>query len=130
MRKVLLVDDGKSSRYVLRMLLQKHNCEVNTANDAKVALHMVNENPPDAIFMDIFMPGMGGIEALGLLKANPKTAHIPVVICTAHDEPEYLAKAHEAGAIGLIYKPCMDNDVSVMLAAIDEAITTQTSLKL
>jgi CheY-like chemotaxis protein len=102
--KILLVDDSKSARYALRLQLQQHKVMVETADSAESALERVRESPPDAIFMDHRMPGMSGLEAMDILKTTPATAHIPVVICTPHKDPESLAKAREKGAFDIFSK--------------------------
>jgi len=124
-RKILLVDDSKSARYALRLLLQKHGCEVDTAESAEAALEKVNASLPDAIFMDPLMPGMNGFEALDILKADPRTAHIPVVMCTSNDELPYQLQAQEKGALGILPKPATPEKLSTILAAIDAAVAAQ-----
>lgn len=94
-RKILLVDDSKSARYALRLSLQRHDCEVDTADSAESGLEKIKQDLPDAIFMDHLMPGMNGFEALDLLKADPRTAHIPVVMCTSNDDEPYRRQAQE-----------------------------------
>jgi len=102
--KVLLVDDSKSARYALRLQLQRHGMTVETADAAETALERVRDTPPDAIFMDHTMPGMNGFEALDILKATPSTAHIPVVMCTSNEDPEFIAQAKKKGAIDILSK--------------------------
>jgi CheY-like chemotaxis protein len=102
--KVLLVDDSRSARYALRLQLQQHNVTVETADAAESALDRIRESPPDVIFMDHTMPGMSGFEALDILKSGPSTAHIPVVMCTSHEEPEFIAQAKKKGALDTLSK--------------------------
>jgi CheY-like chemotaxis protein len=102
--KVLLVDDSKSARYALRLQLQQHSVTVETADAAESALDRIRESPPDVIFMDHTMPGMSGFEALDILKSSPSTAHIPVVMCTSHEDPEFIAQAKKKGALDTLSK--------------------------
>lgn len=125
MRKILLVDDSKSARYALRLLLQKHGCEVEAVESAEKALEQVSTDLPDAIFMDHLMPGMNGFEALEALKANPQTAHIPVVMCTSNDELPYQQQAQEKGALGILPKPATPEKLTAILEAIDTTIAAQ-----
>jgi CheY-like chemotaxis protein len=120
-RKILLVDDSKSARYALRLLLQKHECEVDTAESAEIGLEKVSASLPDAIFMDHLMPGMNGFEALDVLKRNPRTAHIPVVMCTSNDDQPYQDEARSKGALGILPKPATPDKLAAVLAAIDAA---------
>lgn len=102
--KILLVDDSTPARYVLRLQLQRQGVQVDTAESAEAALGRVRESPPDAILMDHTMPGMNGFEALEILKSSPDTADIPVVMCTAHDDPAFSAQAVRRGALGVLAK--------------------------
>jgi CheY-like chemotaxis protein len=121
-RKILLVDDSKSARYALRLSLQRHDCEVDTADSAESGLEKIKQDLPDAIFMDHLMPGMNGFEALDLLKADPRTAHIPVVMCTSNDDEPYRRQAQEKGALGTLPKPTNPDKLKSTLEAIDSAI--------
>lgn len=120
-RKILLVDDSKSARYALRLLLQKHDCEVDTAESGESALEKVQQSLPDAIFMDHLMPGMNGFEALDALKADGRTTHIPVVMCTSNDDAPYQRQALEKGALGILPKPATPQKLEAVLQAIDAA---------
>jgi CheY-like chemotaxis protein len=121
-RKILLVDDSKSARYALRLLLQRHSCDVDTAESAESALEKVQAALPDAIFMDHLMPGMNGFEALDVLKGDSRTAHIPVVMCTSNDDVPYQLQAKEKGALGILPKPATPDSLQAMLEAVDTAI--------
>jgi len=121
-RKVLLVDDSKSARYALKLLLQKQNLEVDTAESAEDALAKIKENAPEAVFMDNLMPGMNGLEALEILKKDATTAHIPVVMCTSNDEDHHQHEAREKGALGILPKPATPNKLADILTAIESNI--------
>jgi CheY-like chemotaxis protein len=113
--KILLVDDSKSARYALRLQLQQHDMKVETSDAAESALERVRESPPDAIFMDYTMPGMSGFEALDILKASPATAHIPVIMCTSHEDPEFLAQAKRKGALDVLSKAAAPEKLGQLL---------------
>ncbi len=104
-KHALLVDDSKSARFALRQVLQRKGFEVDMAESAEVALEMVSQSQVDAIFMDHMMPGMDGYEAAAILKSDPASAHIPIVMCTSNDQEEYVRKARETGAVGILPKP-------------------------
>jgi CheY-like chemotaxis protein len=126
-RKILLVDDSKSARYALRLLLQKQDCEVDTAESAEIALERVRSELPYAIFMDHLMPGMNGFEALDALKEDPRTARIPVVMCTSNDDEPYQRQAREKGALGILPKPATQERLSSILNAIDDAVAAAST---
>jgi CheY-like chemotaxis protein len=116
--KILLVDDSKTARYALRLKLQGQGVQVDTAESAEAALDRVRTTPPDAILMDHTMPRMNGFEALEILKSNPGTAHIPVVMCTAHDDPVFSAQAVRRGALGVLTKTAAAEGLPSLLGQI------------
>lgn len=119
--KILLVDDSKSARYALRLQLQRHTMTVETADAAEPALEQIRKSPPDAIFMDHTMPGMSGFEALDILKASPSTAHIPVVMCTSHEDPEFISQAKKKGAFDVLSKATAPEKLGELLGRLSEA---------
>lgn len=102
---VLVVDDSKSARLMLRKILQNLGMTVDTADSAEEALDYLRGHKPDAIFMDHTMPGMDGLTALRQIRSTPDTAAIPVAMYTSKDEPTYWNEVHAAGAVGVLSKP-------------------------
>lgn len=80
---VLIVDDMAINRKLLHLFLQKESLQLIEAEDGLEALDSVNETMPDLILMDMQMPNMNGFECSRALKANPKTATIPIIAITA-----------------------------------------------
>lgn len=122
--KILLVDDSKSARYALRLQLQRYGVSVETSDAAEPALEHVREDPPDAIFMDHTMPGMNGFEALDILQSTPATAHIPVVMCTSNEDPDFIAQAKKKGAFGVLAKSTAGEKLSDLLARVKQVAAT------
>jgi CheY-like chemotaxis protein len=81
--QVLLIDDEERDRYVLKQALKKSAVAFSEAASAEDGLRLAAQILPDIIFLDLTMPGMKGAEALGKLKADPATSHIPVVVVTS-----------------------------------------------
>jgi CheY-like chemotaxis protein len=128
-KNILLVDDSKSARYALRLLLQKQGFEVDMADSAELALEMLKSKKPDAIFMDHMMPGMDGFEATELIKGNPATTHIPVVMCTSNDQDEYVRQAKSMGSLGILPKPATPAKLVEMLGNIQREIEAAQARK-
>jgi CheY-like chemotaxis protein len=120
--RILLVDDSKSARYALRLQLQRHGVEVETADSAESALERVHQALPDAVFMDHTMPGMNGFEALEILKAEPATAKIPVVMCTSNEESEFVAQARRKGAFDILAKSATPERLADLLTRLQAAV--------
>ncbi len=83
MSKVLVVEDNAANMTLVVFLLESVGHTVLSAMNAEVGLTMARAEKPDLILMDIQLPGMDGLEATGLLKADPTTAQIPVIALTA-----------------------------------------------
>ncbi|MGB5064417.1 MAG: response regulator, partial [Candidatus Competibacter sp.] len=115
-RHVLIVDDSKSARLMLRKMLQGFGMTVDTVESAEEALSYLRGQQPDAIFMDYTMPGMDGLAAVRQIKSSPTTASIPVAMYTSKDEPSYQDEARAAGAIGVLSKPAMPETLGAILA--------------
>ncbi len=79
-KKVLLVDDNEVSRYVLREKLSAWDFQIAEARGGREALNLIDQDPPDLIFLDLLMPDMGGFEILQELQSGVRSRSIPVVI--------------------------------------------------
>lgn len=104
-KKILIVDDIASNRFMLKEVLIRLNQDVFEANDGKQALTMVKQNPPDLIFMDIRMPVMSGGDATKILKSDPETKHIPVIVFTGDVVQKNRDGALKEGYDGYLTKP-------------------------
>ena len=106
--RVLVVDDILSNVKLLEAKLTSEYFEVVTAYSGLEALAKMDESEPDIVLLDVMMPGMDGFEVCRRIKANPKTAHVPVVMVTALDQPSDRVAGLEAGADDFLTKPVDD----------------------
>lgn len=102
---ILIVDDMPGNLHLLSSLLTKEGYKVRAAINGKLALMAANSFAPDLILLDIMMPDLNGYEVCKLLKANPKTADIPVIFLSTLDEEIDKTKAFDVGGIDYITKP-------------------------
>ncbi len=102
---ILVADDVALMRSLLLRTLTKEGYEVIDARNGKEALKKARQRKPDLILLDSMMPVMSGIECLEALKADPETAHIPVIMCTARTEKLDVIAAAKRGASDYIIKP-------------------------
>lgn len=109
--KILVVDDEAKNREILAIMLESEGYEVFQAASGRETLKMVEENPPDAILLDLVMPDMTGIEVCRQLKSNPATFPIPILIITIVIEREDRLSCIEAGARDFLNKPIDQQDV-------------------
>lgn len=110
--RILVVDDIPANVKLLEARLNAEYFDVLTARDGFSALSICEETSVDLILLDIMMPEIDGIEVCRRLKSNLNTAHIPVVMVTALDQPEDRVRALRAGADDFLTKPV--NDLQLM----------------
>ncbi|HWE06444.1 MAG TPA: PleD family two-component system response regulator [Rhizomicrobium sp.] len=106
--RVLVVDDILSNVKLLDAKLTAEYFEVETASSGAEALDKIAANEPDIVLLDVMMPGMDGFEVCRRIKANPATAHIPVVMVTALDQSSDRVAGLGAGADDFLTKPVDD----------------------
>jgi PleD family two-component response regulator len=112
---VLVVDDDAINRNMLKNFLEHEGYSTREAPDGDEALRLVAESFPDVILLDVVMPKLSGLEVCRRLKADPKTAHLPILLVTALTEREARLKGIEAGADDFIAKPMDREEVALRL---------------
>jgi Response regulator containing a CheY-like receiver domain and a GGDEF domain len=110
--RVLVVDDILPNVKLLEAKLSSEYYDVLTASNGPEALEKVAAESPDLVLLDVMMPGMDGFEVCSKIKADPKLAHIPVVMVTALTDAEDKVRGLEAGADDFLSKPI--NDTALM----------------
>lgn len=104
--RVLYVDDEADIREIAAMSLELDDSfEVRTCASGSEALQAAPDWKPDLILLDVMMPGIDGPETLAGLKADPRTADVPVVFITARTQSYEIERFLSLGAIGVIAKP-------------------------
>jgi twitching motility two-component system response regulator PilH len=104
-RNILIVDDSPVDRTRLEKLLGANGYLVSTAENGEQAIASVKRNKPDAILMDVNMPGMDGFAATRALRNDADTKDIPVVLVTGKDQKADKAWGQMLGAKGYVTKP-------------------------
>lgn len=117
--RVLVVDDDAPNRTLLAEWLGAYGHKVTTAADGMEALKMIEKELPDAIILDVMMPGMDGFAVCQQLKTNPRTAIVPVLLLTALHEREDRLRGMRAGANDFLLKPA---DLPYVLLRVRNAI--------
>jgi two-component system cell cycle response regulator DivK len=105
MARILIVEDNPANMKLVSLLLEQANHETLCAVDAETGLTLARAERPDLILMDIQLPGMDGLAATALLKADPATAAIPIIALTAMAMKEDREKTRAAGCDAYIAKP-------------------------
>jgi CheY-like chemotaxis protein len=92
--KILIVDDDPSTRFVLRLILEREGYEVLEAAHGEAALEMMGpDSLPDIVTTDLMMPILNGTELIARLRAEPRTASIPIVVVSSNAEAARSLKA-------------------------------------
>lgn len=102
---ILIVDDESSNRRLLEVLLEPEGYRTRTAAGGQEALECIAHNPPDLILLDVMMPGMDGRQVAHIIKADPTTRNIPIIMVTAQTDREARLAALDAGAEEFLNKP-------------------------
>ena len=102
---VLIVDDEEHNRKLLELLLRAEEYVTQRAADAAEAMAAIAKSPPDLILLDVMMPDMDGYELATVLKADPATLHIPIIMLTAQLDRDSRLAGLKAGAEEFLTKP-------------------------
>jgi len=103
--KILVVDDEVYILHILDFILGAENYDVITASNGEQALQKVQEEKPDLVVLDIMMPKLDGYETCRVIKNDPKTKLIPVILLTAKGREVDQKLGKEVGASDYITKP-------------------------
>jgi PAS domain S-box-containing protein len=119
-RTLLYVEDNPANLELVEQLIERRpDLRLLSAADANLGIEFARAYQPEVILMDINLPGMSGIAALKILRADPSTAHIPVIALSANAVPRDIEKALEAGFFNYLTKPIK---VDQFMDALDTAL--------
>lgn len=125
--QILLIDDSRVTRYALRIELKKLGVDVYTADSAETALETLKSRIPDAILMDHIMPGLNGLEAVEIIRADPRTAHVPIVLCTSQETDDFAATAKKKGVLTTLPKSLAAQRLPEVMELVHAAIDNNTA---
>jgi CheY-like chemotaxis protein len=121
-KKVLIVDDEPNVRRLLHSILNK-KFVVFEAEDGEQAVDMTNAQQPDVILMDMMMPKMDGLTACLMIKKNPDTKKIPVIMVTAIGFELNIKLSQQMGASGYVTKPFSPQDLLAKIAEVLQPVS-------
>ena len=110
-RRVLVAEDSADIRGLWRTWLTFSGFLVEEASNGVEAIMLARAKSPDLILMDLCMPVMDGVEAIKLLRAEPSTAEIPIIVITAQGTEDSARLASDAGADAYLDKPVMPDEL-------------------
>jgi two-component system phosphate regulon response regulator PhoB len=103
--RILVVEDEEDILELVNYNLVKNGYSVDTVMEGEKALLAARANPPDLVILDLMLPGVDGLEVCRVLKKDPNTQHIPVIMLTAKSEESDVVAGLELGADDYIPKP-------------------------
>jgi len=114
-RRIVIVEDEADMAELIAMRLQREHYEVTVCNDGLDALGVIVADPPDLVILDLMLPGMSGKEITTRLRANSRTADLPIIMLTALSEETDVVVGLHIGADDYMTKPF---SMSVLVARI------------
>ncbi|HVT60746.1 MAG TPA: response regulator [Thermoanaerobaculia bacterium] len=116
--KILVIEDEPDIAEVLQYNLEKEGFEVETARRGDTGLDAIRRDGPDLILLDLMLPGIGGLELTRVLKRDPATSRLPIVMLTARGEEVDRIVGLELGADDYISKPFSPREVVLRVKAV------------
>lgn len=102
--KVLIVEDDRYISKMYQLKLSLDGMEVQVADNGRIGVEKLKEFTPDIILLDILMPELDGYEVLKIVKGDPETKNIPVLILSNLGQEDHIQKGMQLGAVGYIIK--------------------------
>src|SRR5258706_13708935 len=102
MGSILVIDSDKARRRILARRLVSQGHSVEEAGDPSLGAEMALSDPPSAVVADLWMPAISGVQLCRLLRAEPATADVPIILCGDDDEPRSRFWAERAGATAYV----------------------------
>lgn len=119
MARILIVDDSPTEMYKLTEMLEKNGHQVLKAENGADGVALARQEKPDAVLMDVVMPGLNGFQATRQLTKDEETSHIPVIIVTTKDQETDRMWGTRQGARAYLTKPVSEKQ---LLSAIDQVM--------
>lgn len=127
--KILIAEDEPATRLIFATILQDKGYDVTTCENGRECIELIKNEKFDTIILDIRMPDMDGFEVLKVLKSNPETNNIPVIIISGNTEPQTIKRAFDEGATEFIAKPVNLEELLVRVSNVLKIKKTNDELK-
>jgi len=117
--RILVIDDHPEVAFIIAEALASEGHEAVIAGTGEEGLQAIDQSPPDAVFLDVVMPGIDGIEVLRRIRA--KRPHLPVILVSGTVSPTQIEAARELGVTDVLRKPARLNHFAEALARVRPA---------
>ncbi len=122
--QIMVVDDDQDTVAILSRHLQREGFVAIEASSGAECLKLVREDEVDVILLDLMMPGMDGFEVVRVLKNDPITAEIPIIMITARDDLDARAEGMRLGVSDFLAKPVFRRQLATRVRAQLEVVET------
>ncbi len=132
MVKILVVDDKPDNLVVVKAICRKHmpEIEVIAAGSGREGIDLTKSEQPDTVLLDIIMPGLDGFEVCQILKSDPQTSHIPIILLTAiMTDSKARVKGLELGADAFVNKPINEDELIAQIKVMLRIKTAEDLLR-
>lgn len=119
MPRILIIEDNNDNRDMLSRRLRRHGFDVITASEGSSGIAMAQSEAPDLLLLDLNMPDLDGWQITQMLKADPQTQHLPIIVVTADQVPGNRERLLEIGCADYHTKPIQLN---VLLSQIETTL--------
>jgi two-component system response regulator MtrA len=126
MGTIVMAEDDADIRDLIHEKLSRSGHQVTATGDGAAALVAVRSQQPDVVVLDMQMPGLSGLDVLRLLRGDPLTAHVPVIMVTAHSEPAYVGESFNSGVNDFLAKPFSPRELALR---VDRLLADPTSVE-
>ena len=123
--RIMVVDDDRDTAAILVRYLQSEGFDPIEANSGDQCLRLVREKEVDVILLDLMMPDMDGFQICKVLKKDPATAEIPIILITARDDIESRAESMRLGVGDFLAKPISRRQLAASIRAQIEVVATE-----
>lgn len=124
MGRLLIIDDDKTDRFLIKKALLKHRetLKFTELEHGFEAVEVIKDKRPMATLLDIRMPGLDGFDVLKMIRQDPYLREHPVYMISGSEEPSDIKMAHEAGANGYLTKPSSIGEYEQLAQSINERV--------
>lgn len=120
-RRILIIDDSPTIIAALKKILVSAGCVTFEAENAEAGLELLRKEMPDLVFLDIVLPGMNGFAALRLMRRDPQTQNIPVIMISGNEQATEQFYAKRIGADDFMKKPFSRHEVFARIESLVDA---------
>jgi CheY-like chemotaxis protein len=124
---ITVIDDDKNAANFLADILKMLGHNPTVSYSPRSAIAQFNLAIPDIVFLDLNMPGANGLDVCRYLRRDTRTARLPIIVLSAHDEREQIEAAQRAGANYYLIKPAVIEDLEKALAHVSQFLPVKKS---